>query len=117
MPMGSGEKLIVSRSRPPGPRRGRLVWTPHGMLRPWAMAHKRWKKRLAWWLFQRRHFTVAQLLQATCEEEAGELAEWLPDATVEVVPIGIDLPEKVIGLETKSVEPREDAYSWGVCIQ
>jgi len=83
-----------------------LVWTPHGMLRPWAMAHKRWKKRLAWWLFQRRDLKVAQLLQATCEEEAGELAEWLPDATVEVVPIGIDLPE-VIGLETKSVEPRE----------
>ena len=83
-----------------------LVWTPHGMLRPWAIAHKRWKKRLAWWLFQRRHLKTAQCLHATCQEEAGELAEWLPDATVEVVPIGIDLPE-VIGLETKSVEPRE----------
>ncbi|HAV13062.1 MAG TPA: hypothetical protein DCX06_06165 [Opitutae bacterium] len=83
-----------------------LVWTPHGMLRPWAMAHKRWKKRLAWWLFQRRHIRQACLLQATCEEEAQELADWLPDSKVEVIPIGIDLPDRSV-VTTRASEPRQ----------
>ena len=83
-----------------------LVWTPHGMLRPWAMAHKRWKKRLGWWLFQRRDLKAAHCLQATCDEEARELAEWLPDAKIEVVPIGIDLP-RAISVESKAADLRE----------
>ena len=83
-----------------------LVWTTHGMLRPWAMAHKRWKKRLAWWLFQRRQLQQARLLHATCAEEALELAEWLPGSNVEVIPIGIDLPETG-ETPTKSTAPRK----------
>ena len=30
-----------------------VVLSPHGMLAPWAMAHKRWKKVLPWVLYQR----------------------------------------------------------------
>src|ERR1051326_8061415 len=33
--------------------------SPRGMLEPWAMRYKRWKKRVAWWLYQGR---VAALL-------------------------------------------------------
>ena len=29
------------------------VVTVHGMLEPWAFAHKRWKKRLAWLVYQK----------------------------------------------------------------
>ena len=83
-----------------------LVWTPHGMLRPWAIAHKRWKKKLGWWLFQHRDLKGAQLLQATCYEEARELTEWLPEAKVAVVPIGIDLPQ-AISVATKATQPLE----------
>ena len=38
-----------------------LVWTTHGMLRPWALNHKKWKKKLAWWLYQRPTTVGSQL--------------------------------------------------------
>ena len=50
----------------------RLVST-RGMLEPWALNHKWWKKRFAWWLYQRRdlkracyHHTTAESKSKTC---------------------------------------------------
>ena len=72
-----------------------LVWTTHGMLRPWALQHKKWKKKLAWWLFQRKHLLSAAVLHATCVEEADEIRHIFPSARIEVVPIGVDVPAAV----------------------
>ena len=69
-----------------------LIWTTHGMLRPWALSHKPWKKRLGWYLFQRKQLRAAEVLHATCEEEADELKLLLPSSKIEVVPIGVELP-------------------------
>jgi hypothetical protein len=44
----------------------RIVST-RGMLEPWAMAHKRWKKRLAWRLYQNRDLKEARCHHATSE--------------------------------------------------
>ena len=49
-----------------------VVWSPHGMLTPWALNNKKWKKRLAWWLYQKRGLATARLLHATAESELEE---------------------------------------------
>lgn len=46
-----------------------VVWSTHGMTAPWSLRHKRWKKILAWWLYQRRDLGGAVLLHATSEQE------------------------------------------------
>lgn len=69
-----------------------LVWTTHGMLRPWALNHKRWKKKLAMLLYQAKDLASATVLHATCEEEAMEIQQLDQQAKTAVVPIGIDIP-------------------------
>ena len=48
-----------------------VVWSTHGMTAPWAMAHKRWKKLPAWWLYQRRDLRHAAAIHCTTDLEVG----------------------------------------------
>lgn len=68
------------------------VVSPHGMLAPWAMRHKRWKKQLAWQFYQRRDLHRADIFHATAENEV----RWLHDLGFSqpcmLVPLGSDLP-------------------------
>ena len=66
----------------------RIVST-RGMLEPWAMAHKRWKKRLAWRLYQCRDLTLARCHHTTSDTEAGNLRKWQLGVPIEVVPNGV----------------------------
>lgn len=77
-------------------RRGipRVVST-RGMLEPWAMKHKRWKKDVAWWLYQRRDLQQARrhITSSAAEtENVQRLALGVPVATV---PNGVDAPEEL----------------------
>src|ERR1051325_6040191 len=47
-----------------------LIISPRGMLEPWAMQYKSWKKTPAWHLYQRRDLRTARVLHATSEMEA-----------------------------------------------
>ena len=49
-----------------------IVWSTHGMTAPWAMRHKWLKKKIAWWMFQRRDLHRAATIHCTTEQEA----EW-----------------------------------------
>jgi glycosyltransferase involved in cell wall biosynthesis len=69
------------------------IVSPHGMLEPWALQHKAWKKKLAWFLFQRRDLETAQVLHATAMSEALQLKELCPQVPIVVIPLGVDLPE------------------------
>lgn len=64
----------------------------HGMLEPWALSHKRLKKRIAWWLYQRRDLTLARCLHATAEMEAVAIHRLDLGIPVRVVPNGVDVP-------------------------
>lgn len=71
-----------------------VVFSPHGMLAPWAMAHKRWKKIVPWLLYQRDDVRRAALIHTTAEQET----QWVRDLgfrnpTAEV-PLGTDLPKE-----------------------
>lgn len=70
----------------------RIVST-RGMLDPWPLNHKRLKKRLAWWLYQRRDLKRARCLHATSEAEANNVLSLKLGAPVSVIPNGVDVPE------------------------
>ncbi len=69
------------------------VVSPHGMLEPWAMSHKAWKKRLAWNLYQRRDLESAAVLHATAEQEAESFRQLGLRPPIAIIPNGTDLPE------------------------
>ena len=70
-----------------------LVCSTSGMLAPWALRHKAWKKRLAWWLYQRRDLSRATLLAATSEQEVRDIRRLMPGKNVALVPNGVEIPE------------------------
>lgn len=70
----------------------RMVST-RGMLEPWAMNHKRSKKRIAWWLYQRRDLKRARCYHTTAEAEANNLQRLGLGVPLCVIPNGVDMPE------------------------
>jgi glycosyltransferase involved in cell wall biosynthesis len=71
----------------------RIVST-RGMLEPWALGHKKLKKRLAWWLYQRRDLKHAYCHLTTAETEARNLQRLRLGVPVVTVPNGVDVPEE-----------------------
>lgn len=70
-----------------------MIAQPHGMLEPWAMNHKAWKKRLAWNLYQRRDLESAAVLHATSQREAENFRQLGLRPPIAIIPHGTDLPE------------------------
>jgi len=65
----------------------KVVWSTHGMTAPWALGHKRAKKLVAWFLYQRRDLRSAAFIHCTAESEV----EWnvrLGLTKTFVVPLG-----------------------------
>ena len=70
----------------------RIVST-RGMLEPWAIKHKWWRKSIAWRLYQRRDLTQAQCHHTTSERECENLKRLGLGVPVCMIPNGIDIPE------------------------
>lgn len=73
-------------------RRISRVVSTRGMLDPWAVAHKRFKKRIAWHLYQKRDLEAADALHVTSEAEAIGVAREIGSAEIWQMPNGVDLP-------------------------
>ena len=69
-----------------------LMVSPRGMLEPWALAQGRWKKRLAWSLYQGRDLRGAVCLHATAASEAESILARLPGARIRTIANGVDIP-------------------------
>lgn len=78
------------------------VVSTRGMLEPWAMRHKRWKKRLAWWLYQQRDLKRARCHHTTSTAEANNVRSLGLGVPVRVIRNGVDVPEA--GRNAGSVE-------------
>ncbi len=74
-------------------RRIPRIVSPRGMLEPWALNHKRWKKTLAWQLYQQGDLASASCLHATADQEAQSLQALGLGAPVHMVPNGVELPK------------------------
>ena len=79
-----------------GRRRGiPVIASPRSMLDPWALQHRRWKKRAAWWLYARRGFLGAAAVHATADLEARHVRAAGYTGPVFVVPNGIEFPPEI----------------------
>lgn len=67
----------------------KVVWSPHGMLTPWALRNKWWKKLPALALYQWRDLRRAAALHVTAQSEVSDVRRlWLKNSIV-VVPLGV----------------------------
>jgi len=70
------------------------IISAHGMLDPWALKNSRWKKIVAFALYEHAHLENANCLRALCQSEAESIRALRMKCSVAVIPNGIDLPEK-----------------------
>ncbi len=68
-----------------------LIVSPRGMLEPWALAHRRWKKRLVWHLYQHRNLRSAAILHATAQQEADNFRRLGLSQPIALIPNGVEL--------------------------
>lgn len=66
------------------------VLSPRGMLEDAALAHRPWRKRVAWTLIEQRTIDDAALLHAASQREYDTLRALRPSADVVLVPNGVD---------------------------
>lgn len=69
-----------------------LVVTPRGMLEPWARSYRAWKKKMAWYLYQRRDLKAASVLHATSEKESSNLQSLGFHIPIAMIPNGVVIP-------------------------
>jgi glycosyltransferase involved in cell wall biosynthesis len=70
-----------------------LVISPHGMLEPWALGYRRWRKRLALAFGQRALLDNAALFIVASASEATSVRRAGFRQPIAIVPLGIELPE------------------------
>jgi glycosyltransferase involved in cell wall biosynthesis len=74
-------------------RRVPYMISAHGMLDPWAVRHHRWKKVVAYAIFETNHVHGARCIRALCESEASAIRRLKLKNPIAVIPNGVDLPE------------------------
>lgn len=72
-----------------------LVIHPHGMVQPWAMEHRAWKKRLAWLFYQRQDMESAAVLVAASSFEAEAIRKAGLLQPIAVIPMGVRMPVRL----------------------
>ncbi len=93
----------------------RIVST-RGMLEPWAMGHKSWKKRFAWRLYQRSDLGRAVAHHATAAAEAANVERFRLGVPVRMIPNGVDIPDVAQDFVAQSADAEgvaaEGAAEW-----
>lgn len=69
-----------------------LVVSTRGMLEPWAMSYRAWKKKVAWQAYQKRVLMSAAVLHATSAAELEGIRGAGLKNPVAVIPNGVSLP-------------------------
>lgn len=92
------------------------IVSPRGMLEPWALNHKKWKKRLAWWYYQRKDLQSAHGLHATAESEAEQLRKLGLRAPVVVAANGVAV-ESAEKLKTETLKRTESEEVGVDCVE
>lgn len=70
-----------------------VVISPRGMLDPWALSVKKWKKKLGLLLYQMRDLKNAVAFHAASEEEAKHVSDFGMKQPIFMVPNGVIMPE------------------------
>lgn len=78
--------------------------SPRGMLADWCIEHKRWRKKLAMLLYQKKDLQSAAVLHATSDQESLDISKYVNQSRIRVVPNGCDVPN----LDWKSTEKSQN---------
>ena len=70
-----------------------VVWSPHGMLTPWALKNKWWKKLLGLALYQYWSLRKADLIHATAQSEVDDVRRLGLKNEVVIAPLGVRIKE------------------------
>lgn len=73
-----------------------IILSPHGMLLPEARQYRKYRKDLAWWLYQKKLFEDADVIHVTSAREK-ESVESLGDWQVKELVFGVDEPAVLLG--------------------
>jgi len=73
-----------------------LVWSPHGMLAPWALKYRWWKKCLPWHLYLKRLLKGTSGFHVTSALEKDWIVQLGFRNRVDVIPLGTHLPSREI---------------------
>jgi glycosyltransferase involved in cell wall biosynthesis len=71
-----------------------LIIAPRGMLEPWALSFRPWRKVIAWNLWQKNRILRADLIHATSQIEAESFMKLNLGKPVVVLPNGTHLPDQ-----------------------
>ncbi len=85
-----------------------MVIQPHGMLEPWAIKHKAWKKRIAMALFQRGDLASAETLIATSMAEYENFRQLGFRQPIAVIPNGVRIDSPQISVPEPAAHESED---------
>ena len=69
-----------------------LILSPRGSLEPWSMNHKAFKKKIAWYFYQKRDLDAVDLFHATSQQEALNILELGFSKPIAIIPNGVDVP-------------------------
>ena len=95
-------------------RRGILrVVSIRGMLEPWALNHKRWKKRLAWHLYQQADLKAAACHHVTSVGEKASVEAFNWPVPIRLIPNGVDIPDLDGSLPRRTDAARKTALFLG----
>lgn len=89
-----------------------LVVAPRGMLEPWAINNSKWKKKLAWALYQKRDLSRVTAFHATAHSEAESIRRLGFKQPIAVIPNGVELPQLPSATEWESLKVKR--YQSGV---
>ena len=79
------------------------VIAPRGMLEPWSLKQKWFKKRIARWLYQDRDLKLSAALHATAESEAEQLRRLGFKNKIIISPNGVNVPDQALGTKHQAL--------------
>lgn len=74
-----------------------LITSIRGMLGPWALKQKEIKKRIAWFIHEKKNLEAADAFHATSEQEAGLIRDMGFKQPIAVISNGIEVPQDLTG--------------------
>jgi len=80
---------------------------PRGMLEPWALSFRAYKKKIAWNLYQKKNLESAALFFATSQSEADNLRNLDFVQPIAVIPNGVDIPDVDLSFSANPIAQRE----------
>jgi glycosyltransferase involved in cell wall biosynthesis len=92
-------------------RRSRIprVIHPRGMLEPWALNYRAWKKHIALRLYQRYDLDTASLLFATADQEAESFRKLGLKQPIAVIPNGVEIPVRASAYQERTLDTYRNA--------